>query len=508
MKRQLGVEVTQLTAVQFIAYCAVTCNGSSDVQEICRRVCEAFLVRNGDPDLYGILRSDDLYASLYNFSTQRMFSAAVSCRHPRHTYNAGGLPFVTRDDTTMNSRNNIMVMQGFIEKCHSNTCGINMEGIRKHLMELQGQLETLPGIGPFNVHHVIHLSAFLGLLPLKCLRFASLLPSGKGKSDGRGPVQFIRKTCFKRSSSGNNYDKLSIDEVQQIFQHTYHEIREIVGNSSNFDESFLENMLCELNRILDDYSRKMHFTNTANDMKSLSESVVNELISHVSCCFSRDFIDIAENEKPGTYDIMFLDTNSCKERRFLPMFHTRHTGGRSNLYMVSHILRTNGSHFTESIRVTDWGKENEKQHLWWERNGREPTLFMSDFLHERIVPRLCIAGTCCQLCNSISLETRKDGFYVRKVSQSSTEESLLSRTIPHPTKRRKVSNRSLKYPSKMKGSKQSLKKYMTVKSRERTIEYSPCATISGECTCQISVDDTRHYYLCPEKWIVRDNYDK
>ena len=285
MKSKYEAPITRIQTAGFVAYCTITSNGSSDIAEIIRRLSEHYgIISNvgegedeGCPekDEFGLLSDhendyDDgngnLYSSLFEFSDTRMPKAAGSCRQPRHTLSSMGLPFVKRSDySTKNC--NVSKLLKLLDNC-SESFGTRKSHdaafVQKKIHgDLQPKLEKLEGIGPFNVHHVIHLSALLGLLPLKALTFASLSPPPKGKvtnmknskSDNRGPVKLIRKTCFEIIEGKLSESEIPIGIVQQVFEHIFSEIGSMLV-SRYFQRASLENICCELNRIIEHFLKQ------------------------------------------------------------------------------------------------------------------------------------------------------------------------------------------------------------------------------------------------------------
>ena len=187
MKKAMKEECTHLHCIHFIVFCAVTCNGSSVILEIMRRASETFGLHESNEilhdDTYGILKANDLYSTLFEVSQSELFMATGSCNYPRHTYSSKNVPFVTRSDMEK-SENAMTQVTQIIEKYSQDIRSLNQTNCQTKIHSMQEELETVSGIGPFNVHHVIHLSAFLGLLPLKALQYASLLPTKSSSSNG------------------------------------------------------------------------------------------------------------------------------------------------------------------------------------------------------------------------------------------------------------------------------------------------------------------------------------
>ena len=277
MKSRYDSPITRIQTAGFIAYCAVTCNGSTDISEIIRRLSEHYGIQNRakesaesdapDSDEFDLLsKSTNLYSSLFEISGTRMPKAAGSCRQPRHTLSSMGKPFIERDDYLTDDCN-VKKLLNVLDKCSVLLCSksvLNAAFLQKTIHEvLQPDLEGLDGIGPFNVHHVIHLSSLLGLLPLKALSFASLSPpQGKpgssknnSKCDNRGPVKLIRKTCFEMIDGERVSSTIPIAIVQEIFEGLFSEVGSVMA-SDYFQRDAFENTFCELNRILEHFLKK------------------------------------------------------------------------------------------------------------------------------------------------------------------------------------------------------------------------------------------------------------
>ena len=283
MKSRFNCPMTRIQTAGYVAYCTVTCNGSTDISEIIRRLSEHYGIHNRDKetdesdvpdcDIFCLLSDYDkgedrgnLYSSLFEISNTRMPKAAGSCRQPRHTLSSMGEPFIVRDEY-LTEYCKVKKLLGILQECstvfHSKK-PLTAAFVQKRIHnDLQPKLLSLDGIGPFNVHHVIHLSALLGLLPLKAMTFASLSPTPSASSsskkktncDNRGPVKLIRRTCFELVNGKRVSSTIPIATVQEIFEKVFSEIGSIM-ESTYFDRMSFENVLCELNRILEYFLKK------------------------------------------------------------------------------------------------------------------------------------------------------------------------------------------------------------------------------------------------------------
>lgn len=290
MKSRFESPMTRIQTAGYVAYCAVTCNGSTDISEIIRRLSEHYGIHKrsnetDEPDVpefdeFGILTDDNealqyhsnLYSSLFEISSTRMPKAAGNCRQPRHTLCSGRGAFIETDDYLTDTCK-VKKLLTILDECTTLFRAakvINAAFIQKTIhKDLKPKLEALQGIGPFNVHHVIHLSALLGLLPLKATTFASLSPTvydpmsdtpknknkKKSNCDNRGPVKFIRKTCFELIGGRRVSSNIPIEIVQEIFEHLFWEVG-IIMESKYFQRDTFENILCELNRILEHFMKQ------------------------------------------------------------------------------------------------------------------------------------------------------------------------------------------------------------------------------------------------------------
>ncbi len=267
----------------FIAYCAITSNGSSDVAEIIRRVSEVtglFPNRFGEDgmengeecvyDEYGVTtwekhdeRFDNLYEAMFHFSERRMFHAPGSCKQPRHTYCSQGKSIYEKyyeaEDTCdqypeylKTEHCPIKLMLDLFDRCNSSVES-DPRNCEEAFNDLKNGLEDeVNGVGSFNVHHVIHMAALLGLIPLKAYGYASLEVK-KGSSYSRteankkrGPVQFIQACCFDEQ---NPNKQIPASDIQIIFETAVDELMQIFGKKK-VHKSLVENKLCELNRII------------------------------------------------------------------------------------------------------------------------------------------------------------------------------------------------------------------------------------------------------------------
>ena len=280
----------------FIAYCAITSNGTSDIAEITRRVSEMtglfpnrfdelgkdsndddciereYFVTNWN-DNYSPFGFMNMYESLFHFSNTRMFHAPGSCKQHRHVYCSGGKSIFEKFHLASEDPSQypsylktdhcpIKKMLDLFDACNLSVekqPAKSDEAFETLKVELENGVE---GIGGFNVHHVIHLSALLGLIPLKAIGFATLEvknPSSKTQkvaNRNRGPVRFIQASCYNVESIDQPIPDC---DVQIIFIKVYKELCQIFGRKA-VQKALLENKLCELNRIFRVYLVKHDIT--------------------------------------------------------------------------------------------------------------------------------------------------------------------------------------------------------------------------------------------------------
>ena len=274
----------------FVAYCAITSNGSSDVAEIIRRVsevsglCPNMFEEDGpdnEEDLidedYGLITWDrhpasfeNLYEAMFYFSNRRMFHAPGSCKQNRHTYCSRGMSIYHKFHQAANDKENIQwpvylethhcpikKMLDIFETCCTCTQSnptMFEDAFDSMKIELE---ESVEGVGSFNVHHVIHLAALFGLVPMKAFGYATLDVKGSNMSrkeanKKRGPVQFIQATCFNDEFPNR---PIPASDVQIIFKTLFDELCQIFGKKQ-VQKALLENKLCEMNRMLNVYFKQ------------------------------------------------------------------------------------------------------------------------------------------------------------------------------------------------------------------------------------------------------------
>jgi hypothetical protein len=106
-----------------------------------------------------------------------------------------------------------------------------------------------------NSHHVVHLAAFLRLLPLEACRYANVDGSGS-----RGPDKLIMAIAeIPNTKSEYRYSDLKKRIPKEVAKIIFHEIHEDLANifgKDSVSKDKLENIFCELWRLFDNWIKQ------------------------------------------------------------------------------------------------------------------------------------------------------------------------------------------------------------------------------------------------------------
>lgn len=226
-------------AIDFVAYSAITCNGSSLIAEIARRVTT-------DPYFYQeqlIECKDNMYDFLCHVNREIMPGIGIgSCTNNRFTYSQGSsdsnwgrdrgrllnLCKEFHDDKNTVTRQNLLIQK--------------TQDLFSRLVnsKINGKSE-FHGVGPMSANQFLQLASLLGLIPLYCFTYANL------HSVKLGPSKAIMR--------GLKNPNMSLKEIQQCFENVFDELRDVWGNLVT--KAVLENVLCEISRCYDRTAKGM-----------------------------------------------------------------------------------------------------------------------------------------------------------------------------------------------------------------------------------------------------------
>lgn len=229
-----------------------------------------------------LLNFDDgeaLYETLCEVDRGWIFQSLGACRQRRHTISSRGQPFQFAKYGTKiasmleNSKGAYYQLKrgkGYQDKLN---CIIKA---------LQTRLENeIHQVGPFNSHHVVHLAALLGLLPLEACRYANVNGSGS-----RGPEKLIM-TIAETSNTKPEYrysdlkKRIPKEVAKIIFDEIHDDLAQIFGKES-VSKDKLENMFCELWRLFDNWIKQTKVRTS----KSLFDRYFHPIVIYLTKCTS------------------------------------------------------------------------------------------------------------------------------------------------------------------------------------------------------------------------------
>ena len=314
-----NVPFTKRDCVHYIYFCAQMCNGTTAIADILR------VIRSGRVDLQRTIRNvGNLYNALGYIAQQSSLLASGSCTHPRHTFCSKGKLV----------KNIQMITESLLDDIKT----FDVEGrdsrmeTKCHDLLFKFQSKVYEGCGTVTSHTLLHLCALTGLIPLRCYTYASLLHDKRMKT---GPAQLIKMLSRETKESVT-----SAICAENIFRKLHYDLNKVWNG--RITKSLLENMLCELNRML---KSSEQYKKTQQVGRVLS----NEEIRNV----------FATNDEVSSkvLDTLFLYNHRCAERPLQSMFqcNVNPSGGGSPVMNIC-IKRfsKNGSVSNNIFPITKW----------------------------------------------------------------------------------------------------------------------------------------------------------
>ena len=332
---------TAADALDFVAYCALTCNGLTLIAEICRRVTL-------DPFLYQgrfLECNESMYTFLCKVNKEIMPNVAVgSCTDNRFTFSQGS----SKSDWAKDREKLFDVCNQFYVVAETTSRQkLLMESTTNVLKRLinskvHGKSE-FHGVGPMSANQFVQMASLIGLIPLYCFTMANI------HSVKLGPSKAIRV--------GLNNPNMKLNEIQETFSNIVNELKSVWGNLVT--TSLIENMLCEISR---SYNATTKAMKANGDNRKLALSVICDE-TH------RNF------RESQAKDLFFYDDAlDCMQNVF--NVTSGSSGGtclRPCLLMRDARLWGNGSEAL--FNLTNWCKNNaDKRMMEWEGNRKEMTL--------------------------------------------------------------------------------------------------------------------------------------
>lgn len=225
----------------------------------------------------------------------------------------------------------------------SNTRKISIKEKMAKFKVLHGNLmENIKRIGSLKSLELIHMTAILGLLPLEFSMFASL--EGKN-AEQRGSNKFIR-CCTNLPNVEKSADNQS--DQNKIFNKLCDEIKSVYGSTirgmSKCTPAKLENTLCEMFRVVKEYTQKVYGTD------------VDPTAKHIEECFSSANRDVSYSLMKKV-DVAYIYRDRSEFFPLQNFFKVNANFNSFRIQMFAHEIR-NDSHHIHKIHVTNYGQNN------------------------------------------------------------------------------------------------------------------------------------------------------
>ena len=417
----------------FIVFCAVRCNGSAVIAEIVRMMEDENLPwyqdYNSDFDVFYFFE-ENFYKVLCFLADQMFFGPPGCCTNPRHTYTNPDLiyDFEKHSDVLMKDL-----------KTLGTTPANKLGSATKTLMTtiIKKKLPHYKGFGHVVAHDYVQMCSLLGLLPLKCYTFAAIAESSS--KNQTGPAKFIEK-CFNVPGSNQqqapHHQKVTKNTKSKVSSPDSHQqkvprvpkkskkntnsganslmtrLNKIHDNLFNdvcnkyskvwkakWRKVWLENALCELNRIVE---ASDCFKTFENNRKETGSSILFGPLD-IKKCFETPpdlskFIDDHGSKK----DSIYLYRSRPFQRQIQPQFEIVTSKKSPQLKMISHLITKEDEHQIESMELTSWTHSNQhkNEHLYW---GVDDKLVISNrlcHLYSVTMEEQCYTepcdGECCE----------------------------------------------------------------------------------------------------------------
>lgn len=438
----------------YIIYCTVTSSGTSNIEEVTRIVSEHYLASKASSSLdnfnecFQIPKSHlptkmdnvpvvperirDFLPEEFNLHKDLCFIAAT------HMFYKNGNSKYRRQNTAYNGeRFNIKYggekvftlvtnVQKRLEKSGL-THGLKYDRI---MQKLHDDLMQIPFINFQSSLEIIQMSALLGLLPLVCCEFSTLM--GKGYLQ-MGCTKFI--TTGIVPSSKKIAQKMDADNhmVQNVFDTIVTEANKILPKLK-ISKAVAHNVGNEVWRI---FIQFLNDTNMITEFsKNMSKQRTHDLFRK---CFDQKDKNLFDKHC-GTFDTIYIDWFTCRNRPVQPCFRVLTSTSRPVLQMCTHIINEDeGTHDLESIKLTGWfnyerkdsrrggnllkSMKMKKELIKWEGTD----LKIDQDVERFFLPVRCFKSenvqTCCPACTTSKMVFRKRtrGYKYESIQTSSDE---------------------------------------------------------------------------------------
>ena len=427
--------MTKKDCLAFIVFCAVRCNGSAVIAEIVRMMEDENLPWYQDhKPHYEVLSyfEDNFYKVLCFLADQMFFGPPGCCTNPRHTYTNPDLDydFEKHSKILMKDLNELRTAPA--ARLQSATKSLMTDIIKKKLLHYKG-------FGHVVAHDYIQMCSLLGLIPLKCYTFAALVECSSNNQTG--PAKFLDK-CFNVPEIKKQNEALDRNAIQMTTSiadnpHTpTHEdllnpkkleekkntkkktpkpkmdnlmtrlvkihdnlFSEVCSNYSKvwrtkFRRDWLENALCELNRIVE---ASDCFKTFEKNRKKASSSIYFGSLDVKKCYETPPDLSKFINDNGSKKDTIYLYRARPFQRQIQPQFEIVSSSKKiPELKMITHLITKEDEHKIESMELTSWNdaNQNKTQHLYWGADDRLVTSRYLGDLYRVTIEEQCLTEPC------------------------------------------------------------------------------------------------------------------
>ena len=437
----------------YIIYCTVTSSGTSNVEEITRIISDHYLARKSSSSCDSFNecfqipeshlpakmnrvpvvppRSSDYCADEFNLHKDLCFISAThllysngNSNHRRHntSYNGGRFNIKYGGEK-------IFTLVTKVQK-RLETSGLT-HGLKydRIMQNLHDDIMQIQFIDVQSSLEIIQMSALLGLLPLACWEFSTLM--GKGYLR-RGCTEFIRTAIVPSSIMAEQKNDEDNHMLQNLFDTIITEANQILPKIK-MSKAVAHNAGNEIWRIF------IQYLNDTNMITEFSNNMSKEKKHHLfrKCFDEKD--KVLFDKYCGSFDTIYIDRYTCRNRPLQPCFRVLTSTSRPVLQMCTHIFNEDErTHDLESIKLTGWfnyeqkgsqrsnvlkSMKMKKELIKWEGTD----LNIEHDVETLFLPVRCFKSedlhTCCQSCTTSKMVFRKRtrGYKYESIPTSSFE---------------------------------------------------------------------------------------
>ena len=359
------VNMTIAHAIDYVAYCTITCNGTSNVAECVRLMTD----RSSNGSLLKKFKEDfneNLYQFLCYMSTDHVAigKAIGTCSENRYS----PCSHKSMYDWDKRRLSLLQIIQKFFfSRKAIDTNQDSLDAACHGFVTELSKSDSYPSIGPLIAMQFLQVSSLVGLCPLGAASFAV------ANDSSLGPGSFIR-ICLSKN-------KLSNDEAEYHFYKLMDDINSI-WDDGKISKAIVENTLCELSR---------SYWKTAEDVikQSRSESIRSKAIKkwkvkHLPS--PRIVMDITKRKESDAKDVFYEFKAAGGTQSFFKLIYSGEgsTKSKPSLFIMKH--GNNEDSNVQCARITNWKKDkHDKKMIQWSSRGKSMSLKSTLTISKKLV---------------------------------------------------------------------------------------------------------------------------